>query len=124
MTVTMLSFADLRRANRERQKEWDADNRISLVFRAAELCEECGEVAGAVKKLAREELGLAGSRSSYEHLGEELADVVIVCDLIAMQAGIDLATSITSKFNTRSAELGFATRLTGIDPASVGAKRS
>jgi NTP pyrophosphatase (non-canonical NTP hydrolase) len=106
-----LSFADLRQANCERQKEWDADNRISLIYRATELAEEAGEVCGVIKKLARETLDLVGTRSSHECLSEELADTVIVADLIAMQAGIDLAAAITNKFDKTSQRFGFVTKI-------------
>jgi NTP pyrophosphatase (non-canonical NTP hydrolase) len=106
-----LTFAELRRAAVARQAEWDPHGRAetSLAFRAVELAEEAGEVCGAVKNLLREELNLPGSRSSIEHLAAELADTVIVADLLAAQAGIDLAEAISTTFNAKSKQLGFQT---------------
>jgi NTP pyrophosphatase (non-canonical NTP hydrolase) len=109
--TTHLSFADLRRAAIARQAEWDNRSAASLLFRAVELAEEAGEVCGVVKKLTREELELPGSRSSLERLAAEIADVVIVADLLAAQAGINLATAIATTFNAKSVALGFKTRI-------------
>jgi NTP pyrophosphatase (non-canonical NTP hydrolase) len=111
MTDSFLTFAELRQANISRQAEWDSENRITLIFRAAELAEEVGETIGIIKKLTREQMGLRGSRTSVERLSEEIADVAIVLDLLAMQAGIDLAEAVVTKFNTRSRQLGFKTLL-------------
>ena len=86
----MTEFPTLRDANVARQAEWDAGNSITLLYRAIELAGEAGEACNLVKKLERERLGIRGSRANLAELAAELADVVICCDLIAMQAGIDL----------------------------------
>jgi NTP pyrophosphatase (non-canonical NTP hydrolase) len=117
-----LRLADLRSANIARQKEWDAGNQLSLAYRGNELAGEVGEACNVIKKLERERLGIAGSRDTVAHLAEELADVIICTDLIAMQAGIDLDAAVVAKFNASSEKVGLKTRLTaGGRAASVKA---
>jgi NTP pyrophosphatase (non-canonical NTP hydrolase) len=105
-----LSLADLRAANETRQREWDRDERITLVYRANELAGEVGEACNVAKKLERERMGIRGSRDTVAHLAE-LADVVICCDLLAMHEGIDLGAAVVAKFNATSEKNGLATRL-------------
>lgn len=95
-------YCDLRTANVERQKEWDPSNAITIEYRGNELAGEVGEACNLIKKMARERLGLRGTRTTPEALAEELADVVICADLIAMQAGIDLDKAVRRKFNATS----------------------
>lgn len=102
----------LRDANEARQAEWDEDNQISLAYRGNELAGEVGEACNIIKKLERERLGIRGSRATREQLAEELADVVICADLIAMDAGIDLlGEAVPDKFNKTSEKVGLSTRL-------------
>lgn len=89
-----MSFDTLRAANAKRQKEWDRDNQITLSYRGTELGGEAGEALNVIKKLERERLGIKGSRASVDDLAEELADVIICCDLIALATGIDLAEAV------------------------------
>ncbi len=105
------SHSTLRSANEARQKEWDQDNAISLAYRGNELAGEVGEACNVIKKLERERMGIRGSRASISMLAEELADVVICADLIAMQAGIDLDAAVEAKFNATSIKVGLNTRL-------------
>ena len=102
MIKQVLSFDTLRKANVLRNSLWDKDNQIGLLFRAVELGGEGGEVQNVIKKIERERLGLVGSTTNLEHLAQELADVVICADLIAMQEKIDLASAIAAKFNNAS----------------------
>lgn len=104
-------FRELREANIEREKEWDPSDLITLEYRGNELGGECGEALNVIKKLARERLGIRGSRDTVEHLAEELADVVICVDLIAMQMGINLDLAVRQKFNATSVKNGLRTRL-------------
>lgn len=115
------TMADLRSANIVRQAEWDKDDRISLSYRGNELAGEVGEACNVIKKLDRERMGIRGSRDTVEHLAEELADVVICADLIAMQEGIDLlGAAIPAKFNATSEKVGLTTRLVeGWQPIST-----
>jgi len=122
------TFKSLRLANEARQAEWDSGEQISLAFRGNELAGEVGEAlehavralllsiatgkaCNIVKKLERENMGLAGSTSTKGQLAEELADIAICTDLIAMHAGIDLQSAITGKFNATSEKVGLQTRL-------------
>jgi len=107
----VIDFHDLRAANAERQAEWDQDSSISLSYRGNELAGEVGEACNVIKKLERERLGIRGSRASIEQLAEELADAVICIDLIARDAGINLAPAIAEKFNATSRKYGLRTRL-------------
>ncbi len=118
MSLT-LSLNTLRIANERRQREWDADNRITLEFRGNELAGEVGEACNVIKKLARERMGIRGSRDTKEHLAEELADVIICVDLIAMQMGIDLATWVGVKFNATSDKQNLKTFIGGADDVVV-----
>lgn len=109
--MTKALFEELRRANIARQQEWDPDGKLTLEFRGNELAGECGEACNVIKKLARERLGIRGSRASYSHLAEELADVLMCADLIATQCGIDLDAAVRGKFNATSEKYGLATRM-------------
>ncbi len=104
-------LALLRLANLRRQREWDKENGISLEYRGNELAGEVGEACNIIKKIARERLGIQGSRATVEQLAEELADVVICVDLIAMAENIDLRRALIEKFNATSEKYGLETRL-------------
>ncbi|MBS4049390.1 MAG: MazG-like family protein [Alphaproteobacteria bacterium] len=106
-----MNFADLRIANEVRQQEWDVGNQLTLSYRGNELAGEVGEACNVLKKLERERLGIRGSRASLEDAADELADVVICVDLIAMSLGLDLADVVQRKFNTTSEKYGLKTRL-------------
>lgn len=56
-------------------------------------------------------MGFVGSRASVDQLAQELADVVICVDLIAMDLHIDLFESVVNKFNATSKARGLKTRL-------------
>jgi NTP pyrophosphatase (non-canonical NTP hydrolase) len=101
----------LRAANEVRQREWDVLGQLTLAYRGNELAGEVGEACNVIKKLERERLGINGSRDTVEHLAEELADVIICTDLIAMQAGIDLEGAVVAKFNASSEKVGLKTRM-------------
>ena len=105
------TFLALREANALRQAEWDDKSQIDLSYRGNELAGEAGEACNVIKKLERERLGIRGSRATLDELAEELADVVICADLIAMAAGVDLGEAVTRKFNKTSEKVGLRTRL-------------
>lgn len=106
-----MSLDQLRAANTARQIEWANGATLSLSYKGNELAGEVGEACNVIKKLEREQLGMPGSRDSVEHLAEELADVIICVDLIAMDLGIDLMSAVRAKFNATSAKVGLETRL-------------
>ncbi|WP_433762014.1 MazG-like family protein [Brucella anthropi] len=113
----MTGLLNLRAANVARDQEWNTGTEhVSMTFRATEFAGEVGEACNVIKKLERERIGLVGSRDTKEHLAEELADIVICTDLIAMDAGIDLDAAVAAKFNATSEKNGLATRLS-ISPA-------
>lgn len=111
MTDDTRIYPTLRAANQARQAEWDKDERISLSYRGNELAGETGEACNIIKKLDRERLGIRGSRATVEQLAEELADILICVDLIAMGEGIDMQAALVAKFNSTSEKVGLKTRL-------------
>jgi NTP pyrophosphatase (non-canonical NTP hydrolase) len=121
-------YTTLRDANEARQKEWDKDSRITPAYRANELAGEMGEalevaldlvelavkvgrLSNTIKKLERERMGIGGSRATVEHLAEELADINICTDLVAMEYDIDLDEATRAKFNATSEKVGLKTRM-------------
>lgn len=107
----MLSFGRLRDANVIRDAQWDPLNLITPLFRATELAGEAGEACNVIKKLERAKVGLRGSTSTVEQLAEELADIVICADLLAMEFNIDLALAVKEKFNESSIKNDLEERL-------------
>lgn len=101
-----MNFKILRQKNQERQTIWCPINKPDLSFRGVELGGESGEAQNVIKKLERERHGWVGSRASIDQLAEELADMIIVADLIAAQTGIDLGDAIVAKFNKTSHKVG------------------
>jgi len=104
----------LREANLQRQIEWtgsNPDTQPDLSFRGNELAGETGEACNVIKKLERERHGWRGSRDTKEHLADELADVIICADLVAIAAGVDLATALVRKFNATSVNNDLKTML-------------
>lgn len=107
----MTTFENLRSANVTRQQEWDPDDRITLAYRGNELGGECGEAQNIIKKIERERLGIRGSRATIEDLADELADLIICADLIAMQENFDLGAAVARKFNATSEKYNLETRM-------------
>lgn len=112
MNGLMTTHLTLRSANVARQDEWDQDGQITAAYRGNELAGEVGEACNVIKKLERERLGILGSRATVDELADELADVLICADLIAMHYSIDLEAAIARKFNATSEKVGLSTRLT------------
>lgn len=116
-----MDLADLRTQNLSRVLEWhpgfpEGDWNAGDWGNA--MGGECGEAQNVIKKLHRLECNIHGRASEtdwkelVEHLGEELADVIIYADLVAAVFGIDLNRAIPRKFNKTSEEHGFKQRLT------------
>lgn len=97
----------LRKAQLERQKLWDPGIKLDLSYFGNAAAGEMGEACNVIKKLERERLGLPGSKANIDQLADELADVIIYLDLIAMKIGVDLETAIKNKFNKDSNKHGF-----------------
>ena len=101
----------LREASKLRQLEWDKHKVIDVSFLGCELAGEVGELCNVIKKLERERLGLPGSRATEEDLAAEMADVIIVLDLIAARFDVDLERAVVRKFNATSDKLRLNTKL-------------
>lgn len=110
-TPEIVSYDLLRNANEARGEEWQGDTLLPASFWGVEMAGEVGEACNVIKKLERERMGLRGSRATVEQLAEELADVVICADLVAMRYGIDLDRAIALKFNATSEKVGLKTRM-------------
>ena len=95
-------LSKLREAQIKRTKRWDLNSVLDLSFYGNALAGETGEACNIIKKLERERLGVGGTKSTVADLAEELADVVIYLDIIAMKTGIDLESAIKDKFNKTS----------------------
>lgn len=106
-------YPTLREANAVRQLEWDKDDSITAAYRGNELAGEVGEACNIIKKLERERMGIRGSRASVADLSDELADIVICADLIALHYGINLDLAVVRKFNATSEKVGLRTRIKG-----------
>jgi NTP pyrophosphatase (non-canonical NTP hydrolase) len=106
-----MDLTTLRNANRERHVEWAKGNEIPLSFRGLELAGEAGEACNELKKLERCRMGMVGGKEDIQSLREELADVLICVDLIAMDLDIDLGDALKAKFNKTSEKYGLATRI-------------
>lgn len=111
----------LRQANITRQAEWKGSDKVDSLFRATELGEEAGEVLGAVKKLYRDTHNITGNGQKREqyiaNLREEIGDLLIVLDLLALEVGretgetFDLEQCARDKFNATSAKHGMSTKI-------------
>lgn len=106
-----LSLYSLRRANIERDKEWNPDKKLTPAFRATELGGETGEALNIVKKLERERLGIRGSRATKDQLASELSDILICVDLLAMEYEIDLCQALRETFNATSEKQNLSVKL-------------
>jgi len=104
-----MNMLELHKANFARQKEWDSsDAKTDLDFCSVELAGEVGEACNIIKKIERERLGMRGSRATLEDLADELGDVIICCDLMALHIGgiADPKTKIIWMRNKSLARLG------------------
>jgi NTP pyrophosphatase (non-canonical NTP hydrolase) len=119
--VNGLDLSALRRANLVRQQEWCPEQKPDLSFRGNELAGETGEACNIIKKLERARHGWRGSIGTVAQLAEELADIIITVDLVAIQLGIDLSDAVVAKFNATSEKNGLSTRLQSAirDPQSA-----
>lgn len=106
-----MNLRDLRQANESRAKRWNGGAPASLSFAMMELAGEVGEACNDAKKIERMAMGWPGGEDRTEALRDELADVIICVDLVAMKLGIDLSEAVAQKFNKTSEKHGFPERL-------------
>lgn len=99
----------LREANLVRAKEWAGAVQLDLSFAGNELAGEVGEACNIIKKLERQRMGIKSSPATVDDLREELADVIICVDLIAMRFGLDMNQAVKDKFNKTSNARGLET---------------
>ena len=106
-----MTFDEFSQVNRARCLAWAKGKDAGILFHSNELAGEVGEACNAVKKLYRLRMGWAGGSDTTEAIMDELADVVICADLVAMQLDGDLGAALARKFNRTSAKHGFPHRL-------------
>jgi len=122
--MKLLNFFNLRKSNLERGVEWRGTSGSplptgkiqSVLFASNELGGETGELQNKIKKFARLIFCMPGSGNlTYEEhkrgIEDELADVVICADLLAIQFGIDLGEVVARKFNETSDKHGFESKI-------------
>ena len=111
----MTNLNELRRANVARQAEWPGGEHVDLAFRGLEMAGEAGELANKLKKLVRLQRDIKGTTEDQKALLlevlDEMADVVICVDLIAMHLDLSLDFGVKAKFNATSEKHGLKTRL-------------
>lgn len=106
-----ISLDELRKANFRRDTEYPGSSGCDLGFRTVEFAGEAGEVCDAIKKYLRHIRGIKGSTASHQDIADEMADVLITLDLLAMELGINLSEALILKFNRTSEKLGLDTTL-------------
>jgi NTP pyrophosphatase (non-canonical NTP hydrolase) len=76
---------------------------------------ELGEAANVVKKLNRYRDGVPGNKVSEaelrDQLRKEIGDVFVYLDLMAQSLGFSIADAAAEVFNSKSAEIGYPTKL-------------
>lgn len=105
----MSFLRQLKLKNEERQREWDACDKVDDFYRLVEFVGEVGELCNNIKKTKREEIGLIGSRCTREELESEFGDVMITFALLANEFNIDIEEVTKTKFNETSEKLGLQT---------------
>lgn len=111
-------LSQLRRVNTDRYHAWVGNAQdAGILFDAAELGGEVGELLNVVKKLEREERGWRGSRAAPEDFADECADVLICLDKLARRRGVDLEAATVAKFNATSEKVGLPHKLVAAAPA-------
>ena len=97
-----MTFADLKKKNRERCEEvFHPIDSWTPTDWACALAGEVGEACNLIKKMRR-----GDPKITRIDVGEELADVVIYADLLAQRLGLDLGYEVQMKFNLVSERRG------------------
>jgi NTP pyrophosphatase (non-canonical NTP hydrolase) len=113
-TAMTLKFDELRTVNADRVSFF-GHGRIEDGWNEAEwgcaIAGEVGELCNILKKYIRQ-TPLDPSKAQLTAMAaEELADVVIYADLIALRLGVDLGEAVRDKFNKVSRKHDFPQRL-------------
>ena len=102
----------LRHANFIRQKElFKQCGQWGLVDRSNEIAGEVGEVCNVTKKIKRQLDNDMSTTELHDNLKDEIGDVLITLDLLAMDAGISLEEACRDKFNKTTHKHGGKTFL-------------
>lgn len=115
----MIDLNTLRVANRQRQEEWPGNEKADIAFRALEVFDESGEVAGAVKKVLRAQRGIAGTTLTLADVQDEIGDTVVSLDLLADALGISSEGMTPTHF--QHPEAGGAAQRTLLLSRAIGA---
>lgn len=101
-----MDFKELRKANVRRDKDyWNHQSTWEVTDWGCAIAGEVGELCNLLKKIRR------GDEVNPVKIQEEIADVVIYCDLLAAYLNFDLADAIIDKFNKTSDKLGSKVKL-------------
>lgn len=115
-------LSQLRRVNTDRYHAWVGNGQdAGILFDAAELGGEVGELLNVVKKLEREKRGWRGSRAASEDFADECGDVLICLDKLARRRGVDLEAATVAKFNATSDKVDLPHKLATHSPAPTEA---
>ena len=106
-----LSIAEFSEMNRLRNDAWIGNKKQpNLNELAVGFFGEAGELCNVVKKLTRNDEGIRGNLETareLEHMiAEEIADCVIMLDLLANHFQFDLTKIVVQKFNKTSEKVG------------------
>jgi NTP pyrophosphatase (non-canonical NTP hydrolase) len=115
-SFTFQEFSDANRARCENPRgfnhaleSWSTSDWLTAVMG------ELGEAANIAKKLNRVRDGIPGNKQTAEELRiafrKELGDVFVYLDLLCQSCGFFLEDAAVSVFNTKSAEIGYPTKL-------------
>ena len=106
----------LRNACKAREPYWNPEKKeLTSLYRSNELAGEVGELANAVKKLNRHEMGMPGGVSDQTNLKEEIGDVIISCILLADHYDVDVWDAVVDKFNKTSKKHSFPVTISNGD---------
>lgn len=101
-----MTFNELSKANIKRADVWKTEGGpMGIEFNILELAGEVGELCNGYKKFLRHKNNMIGGKSLeeiLENIKEELADVVICANLVAIAMNINLENAIIEKFNKTS----------------------
>lgn len=117
MCQNEIAFTLLRYANTTRQKRWHNNQPWSLMEWGCAMAGEAGEACNAAKKYQRVLTGIASTinpeslEKAKADLATEIGDTLVYLDLLASEAGIDLAQAVRDTFNRVSIREGFPERI-------------
>lgn len=114
-----LTIWHMGQANAVRTRRWHPGFPLDTEWGSSDwstaLAGEVGEVCGVIKMMRRLEGGHQEVKRTreelLEHLGDEIADVILYADLLATKHGLDLEECIVKKFNKTSIKWGYPDRL-------------